>query len=121
MLTESGVRTIEPGITVFAISGRLNLGNGLQTMESTIKRLIAEGARKLVIDLAGLHHIDSSGIGMFMMCNAEMEKSGGRMCIAGASGLVARSFHLVHLQRVVGVEADVESACRNLGQPIETA
>jgi anti-sigma B factor antagonist len=118
MLTETCVRTIEPDITVYTISGSIHLGNRLMSLETAIKRLIAEGTRKLVIDLAGLHHIDSAGIGMLMISNAEMEKNGGQLRIAGASGLVAKSFAIVHLQRIVVIEADVESACRSLSPPL---
>lgn len=114
MPTETSVRTIEPGITVYTISGSIHLGNRLLSLETGIRRLIAEGARKLVIDLADLNHIDSAGIGVLMMSNAEMEKTGGQLRIAGASGLVAKSFAIVHLERVAVIEPDVESACRSL-------
>lgn len=118
MLTETSVRTIEPEVTVVTISGRINLGNGLISLETSIKRLIAEGSRRMVIDLAGLQHIDSAGIGMFMMSNAEMEKNGGRLVIAGASGLVAKSFEIVHLPLVIATADDVESARRSLAAPL---
>jgi anti-sigma B factor antagonist len=115
MISESSVRTIEPDVKVFAISGRLNLGNALMSLESAIRRLIAEGTRKLIVDLSGLDHIDSSGIGVLVMSNAEMERAGGRMRVAGARGLVAKSLEIVHFDRLAGLDADVESACRNLG------
>jgi anti-anti-sigma factor len=88
------------------------------SLETAIKRMIAEGARKLVIDLAGLNHIDSAGIGMLMMSNAEMEKNGGQLRIAGPAGLVAKSFGLVHMHRVVVIETDVESACLSFSAPL---
>lgn len=96
------------------ISEHLNLGNTLVSIETSIKRLIEEGVRKLVIDLARLKYIDSSGIGMLVSSNGVMEQRGGRMRIAGAQGAVARSFELVHVSRIVPLDADLESACRNL-------
>ena len=39
-------------VTVVEISGRLHLGNSLTYAENAINRLIEEGTRKLVIDLA---------------------------------------------------------------------
>jgi anti-sigma B factor antagonist len=114
LVTETKTRRIEPDITVVEITERLNLGNTLVSIETSIKRLIQEGVRKLVIDVARLNYIDSSGIGMLVSSNGFMEQSGGRMRIAGAHGAVARAFEVVHVSRIVPLDADLESACRNL-------
>jgi anti-sigma B factor antagonist len=116
MITESRTRTIEPDIKVVEISGRLNLGNSLQSVESSIKRLIAEGARKLVIDLSGLNFIDSAGIGMLVICGGEMEKAGGQSRIAGAHGIVAQAFNTVHIGRIVPLDPDLQSSVGNFGK-----
>jgi anti-anti-sigma factor len=104
-------RAVEPDITVVELSGRLNLGNTLQSIESAIHKLIDEGARKLVIDLASLTYIDSAGMGMLIGCNGRMEQAGGSMRIAGAKGMVASSFAVAHVERIVPFHADAEAAC----------
>jgi ABC-type transporter Mla MlaB component len=78
VITETRTHTIEPDITVFEISGRLNLGNLLMSVENAVRGLIDAGTRKLVIDLAGLNAIDSAGIGMLVGCNGHMDKPCGR-------------------------------------------
>jgi anti-sigma B factor antagonist len=114
LVTETKTRRIEPDITVVEISAHLNLGNTLVSIETSIKRLIGDGVRKLVIDVTGLNYIDSSGIGMLVSSNGFMEQSGGRMRIAGAQGAVAKAFEVVHVSRIVPLDADLESACRNI-------
>jgi anti-sigma B factor antagonist len=114
MITESKTRQIEPDITVVEISGRLGMGNVLVSIESAVRRLIEEGARKLIVDLAGLNHIDSAGMGALMACGGLIEQKGGRMRVAGARGVVAKAFDIIHMDRIVGLNADVESACRAL-------
>ena len=114
MITETKTRRIEPDITVVEISGRLNLGNSLMSIETSIRRLIDEGSRKLIIDLSGLDAIDSSGIGVMVSCSGLMEQAGGQMRIASAHGSVAKSFDLVHLNRLAALDPDVESAGRHL-------
>jgi anti-sigma B factor antagonist len=101
-------------VTVVEISGRLLLGNSLSYAENSVNRLIDGGTRKLVIDLAGLDHIDSSGLGMLIFCGGRMEQSGGRMRIAGASASVARVFEISHANRILQFDADLESSCRHL-------
>jgi anti-anti-sigma factor len=114
MITETKTRRVEPDITVFEISGRLNLGNSLIMVENSIKHLVEAGARKLVIDLAGLSAIDSSGIGLLMTSAGQMEQHGGRLRVVGAQGTVAKSLELVHLNRIAPLDPDVDTACRHL-------
>ena len=115
MITETKTRQVEPDITVIEIAGRLSLGNVLLSLEHSLKRLIEEGARKLVIDVSSLESIDSAGIGMLVSCSGEIEQAGGRMRIAGARGSIAKAFDMIHIDRLATVDADVEAACRQLG------
>jgi anti-sigma B factor antagonist len=99
-------------VTVFELTGRLLLGNSLGYAENSLHRLIDGGTRKLVIDLTGLNHIDSSGLGMLIYCSGRMEQSGGKMRVAGAAGAVARVLEVAHADRVLHLDPDVTSACR---------
>ena len=101
-------------VTVVEMSGRLHLGNSLSYAENAINRLIDGGTRKLVIDLAQLEYIDSSGLGMLIYCSGRMQQSGGRMRVAGAGGPVARVFEIAQAGRVLQFDADLASACGNL-------
>jgi anti-anti-sigma factor len=114
MTNTLNIRVVPPATTVVEISGRLTLGNALTYAETSIKRLIGDGSRKVVIDLAGLTSIDSAGVGMLISCGGEMEQAGGALRVAGAQGAVAKTFEIVHMNRIVALDADVESACRNL-------
>ena len=110
MITETKTRNLDPGITVFEISGRLNLGNSLISIESGIKKLIDQGARKLIVDLTDVNYIDSSGIGMLVACAGHMEQSNGRMRIVGASGTVSKAFSVVHMERIAPLDESIEQA-----------
>jgi anti-sigma B factor antagonist len=114
LITETRSHRVEPDITVFEISGRLSLGNLLQSAESAIRALIDGGARKLVIDLTGLSSIDSSGIGTLVSCSGHIGQLGGQMRLAGAQGPVEKVFEMVHMDRIVPLDADLPSACANL-------
>ena len=110
----SKIRHVEPNLTVVELSGHMNLGNELMSLESAVKRLIEEGARKLVIDVASLDYIDSAGIGMLVGCNGQMDRTGGKMRVCGARGTVARAFEIVHMDRIMSLDADVDTAIQNL-------
>jgi anti-sigma B factor antagonist len=111
LITETKTHRVEPDITVFEISGRLNLGNLLQSAESAMRGLIDGGARKLVIDLTGLSAIDSSGIGTLISCAGQMDQLGGQVRLAGAQGSVGKILETVHMHRIIPLYADLASAC----------
>jgi anti-sigma B factor antagonist len=110
----SKIRQVEPDVTVVELTGHLNLGNELMSLEATIKRLIQEGARKLLIDLTKLEYIDSAGIGMLVGCNGQMDRAGGKVRVAGAQGSVLKAFEVVHMDRIMSLDADVDAALGNL-------
>ena len=110
MITESSIRKIEPDIYVIDISGRLHLGNTLLSLESSILQLIGNGARRLIVNLTDLNYIDSAGVGMLISCNGQMDRNHGMMRIAGAHGAVATAFETIHIERVVALDPDVDSA-----------
>jgi len=110
----STIRQVEPDLTVVELTGHLNLGNELMVVENAVKRLIDEGARKLVIDVTKLEYVDSAGIGMLVACNGQMDRAGGKMRVAGAQGTVAKAFDVVHMDRITSLDPDLDSALRNL-------
>jgi anti-sigma B factor antagonist len=113
-MTESVTRKIGD-IDVVEISGRLDYGSTLASIEKSILDLIEGGSRKLVINVPGLSAIDSAAIGMLMACSGQMEQKHGKLRIAGAQGGVARTFEVIHLGRVTPLDADLDAACRALG------
>ena len=121
LITETKTHHVEPDITVFEISGRLSLGNLLQSAESAIRGIIDGGARKLAIDLTGLSSIDSSGIGTLVSCGGHIGQLGGQIRLAGAHGPVAKVFEMVHMDRIVPLDVDLASACANFASPSTTA
>jgi anti-sigma B factor antagonist len=114
MTSAMNTRVVESGAMVVEISGRLHLGNSLSSIEASIKGIIGEGNRKMVIDLSELQFIDSAGVGMLISCGGEMDQAGGAFRVAGAHGPVAKIFDTVHMSKIVGLDDDVETACSRL-------
>ena len=112
-MTIPGMKTrrVDPDIDIVELIGTLRLGSTLSWIEADIRRMIGEGSRKLIIDVSQLRYTDSAGIGLFITMNGAMEQAGGRMRIAGASGEVAKSFSIVHIDRVILMDSSIEAAC----------
>ena len=103
-------RTVEPGITIVELAGRLNVGKNLSAVEKALLELIGAGSRKLILDLSKLDYIDSAGIGALTGCRNKMVESGGQIRIAGAHGTTARTFAVIQMNRIMPVDPDVAAA-----------
>ena len=59
MTVQYEFRQEPPDVTVGIVAGQLNLGNRRMELEHNLKQRIAEGSRKMVLDLSGVTSIDS--------------------------------------------------------------
>ncbi len=71
-------------VAIVDLDGRLTLGDGSGILRGTIQDLIAEGSRKILLNLKQITYIDSSGLGELVSCNATMSKAGGRIKLLNA-------------------------------------
>jgi anti-sigma B factor antagonist len=76
------------GVIVLALSGRLTMGNQLQHFEWSVADLVKEMKNKIVLDMSGVDHLDSSGIGVLVNCNAVVRNSGGQLRLAAVTDRV---------------------------------
>jgi anti-sigma B factor antagonist len=119
MLLTITTRVAEPDILVIEIEGRILLGRECTHLEDTVVKAIDEGARNVVVDLAGVRQIDSSGIGIITLCFGKIAKAGGRFYLSGARGVVLEILKMTHLDSVIPVSATAEEACSRMAAQIE--
>ena len=88
-------------VVVLKISGRIILGRDCQQVEWKVEDLTREKKKtKIVLDLSGCDHVDSSGVGIIMMCYGKARKSGGELRLAGVTANVERVLRAVSLERI---------------------
>lgn len=92
--------------TVVALTGRLTIGEGSTELREALHKLVAEGKRKIVLNLAGLSSIDSAGIGLLVSSYASMNKAGGQMKLSNLSSKVKDVLLITKLLTVFPVYED---------------
>ncbi len=86
------------------------LGPEGQEAERVVASLLEKGYRKFVIDLSGITHIDSTGIGRCIASLNRIMQAAGKLHMAGAAGQVRESFRVTRLDRVFRFFDTVEAA-----------
>jgi len=92
----------EGGDTVLALVGDLDLYTATQFRER-ITDLIYDARLHLVIDLAGLEFVDSTGLGMLVGELARVRRGGGDMVLRAPTPSVRRTIEVIGLERALPV------------------
>lgn len=107
-------KEVKPGVAVVSLAGRVMLGNESAQIETLVANALQAGCKHLVFDLAGVTHIDSTGIGRFISSLNKARVAGGSLRMAAASGQVRDAFHVTRLDTVFKFYDTVEAALEGL-------
>ena len=67
-------------VTVLDLSGKITIGEGSVALRTAIRRLLEEGKKRILLNLAQVSYIDSSGIGELVSSyTAINKKEGGQL------------------------------------------
>lgn len=67
------------GVTILEIDGKVTIGKGDVAMREAVHQALAEGAKQIVINLAGVSTIDSSGVGELVSAFTTVTNRGGKL------------------------------------------
>ena len=106
-------KQIEPDIELLEISGRITLGYECQDVEVAVEDLIRDSKKKVVFDLTGLDYIDSTGIGIIIMCCGKMRAAGGELRLAALQPRIAELMKITRLDQVIQFYPTAAAAMEN--------
>jgi anti-sigma B factor antagonist len=98
-------------VTILDLRGRSTINGGeSELLDRYLKKLIANGARKLLLNLADLNQVDSSGVGVIVGTCASLRRQGGDLRVLRPTGLVLEVFRVLHLLEAVASFEDEAQA-----------
>ena len=103
-------RQIQPDISVLEMKGRIILGNNSRDVELKLGELLREQARKIIFDMQGITMLDSTGIGILVVCHGKINKEGGALRVAGATGSVEETMRITSVDKILRLYPSVEEA-----------
>jgi len=92
---------VPPEIVVLEMTGRITMGNDCRQVEWTTTRLVSENRKKIIFDLTGVTHVDSTGIGIIVMVAGQMKNAGGGLRLAGANEHVEQILKMTNVHQIV--------------------
>ncbi|MDZ7373873.1 MAG: STAS domain-containing protein [candidate division KSB1 bacterium] len=85
------------GIAVLTVKGKMMGGPETAALHQKVKDLIAEGVKKVVIDLSGVKWLNSSGLGVLMGAMTSLRNAGGDLKLSGVTDKVQSLFMITKL------------------------
>jgi len=100
-------------IAVIDFSGRITLGEGSAMLRKTIRDLISTGRKKILLNLADVDYIDSSGIGELVGAYTSVRSADGELKLVYLTKRVRDIIQITRLFTVFDVQPDETAAVRS--------
>ncbi len=100
-------------VTVVDAKGRITLGEGASVFRDVIRDLAAKGNKKILVNLADVSYIDSSGIGEMVSSFTTVTNHGGQLKLLSLTKRVKDLLQITKLYTVFEVFEDEASAVRS--------
>ena len=100
-------------VSVMDATGRITLGEGSSIFRETLRELVTKGQKKLLLNLADVSYIDSSGIGELVSGFTTVTNQGGQLKLLNLNKRVQDLLQITKLYTVFEVFDDEASAVRS--------
>lgn len=108
--------TMKEGVLVIALEGEVMGGDEGKGFQDRIHRGIREETARVVVDMAGVRWMNSSGLGMLMAGLTTLRGSEGDLKLAAVPDRVRRPIEITRLDRVIQMFASVDEAVASFAE-----
>jgi anti-sigma B factor antagonist len=106
------------GVTVLWLEGRIVLGEESSALRQTVKSLLADGKKNIVINLSNVTFIDSSGLGALVTAYSSVKSGGGALRLCRLGTRFSELLQITRLYTVFDVSDNEEEAVRAMAKRI---
>ena len=109
-----GIATRESGkVTILDVRGRIVLGDEIGDLRKAVHKLVDEGKKKIILNLADVDYIDSSGVGELVGCFTTLRNAGGELKLLNLSQKVQDVLYVTKLYTVFDIKDDEFTALKS--------
>jgi anti-sigma B factor antagonist len=106
---KTNVRQMQ-GVTILDLSGRITLGEGSVVLRDQIRELLAKEQKNILLNLADVTYIDSSGIGELVSAYTAVRNKGGELKLLNLTKKVHDLLQITKLYTVFDIKDDEAAA-----------
>jgi anti-anti-sigma factor len=107
-------RLEENGVTVVAVRGVINFGESASQFSSYLSDLLAAEIPAVLVDMSGINHVDSTGLGELVGYLQRFEKEGRRLALFRPHRRIRSLLRLTRLDEIFLIFENREEALNAL-------
>ncbi len=107
-------RSEREGVAILRLQGEFDSFE-TEEVRRTFEACLAEGRRKVVLDLAGLVFANSTTIAYFISAQKRAREAGGGMILAKPGDFLRKTLRTLGLDQVLTIRDNVDDAVKALG------
>jgi anti-sigma B factor antagonist len=108
-------------VTVVDVEGRIVLGEESANLRGLISELLTKGDRNILLNLADVQYIDSSGLGSLVAAFTSVRKQQGQLKLLKLTNKVQDVLQITKLYTVFDIFDDEALAVKSYGQSTAVA
>lgn len=98
------------GVTVIDMAGRITLGEGSELLHDLVRQNLESGHKKIVLNLAGINYIDSTGLGELVSAYRQVKSQDGELKLMNLNKKVTDLLQITRLYTVFDIHIDEAQA-----------
>ena len=103
-------------VSVVDINGRIVLGEECAVLRQLIRDLLSQGHDKILLNLAGVSHIDSCGLGVLIGVSSTVRKAHGEVKLVNLPEKLQDVMQVTRLYTVFDIMSDEAAAVKSFDQ-----
>ena len=115
-MAELDVKERQAGdVTILDLSGEVRIGEGSIALRDSIRKLSDEGKKKVLLNLAGVKYMDSSGVGELIANYTTISRSGGQLKLLNLTDRIQNLLVITKLLTVFDSYENEAEALKSFG------
>jgi anti-sigma B factor antagonist len=98
------------GVAIVETSGKVTLGEGTSTLRRNIRELVDTGTRQIILNMADVTYMDSSGVGELLASHTTVAAAGGELKLLNVSPRVHEILAITRMDTIFEIFDDEQLA-----------
>jgi len=103
-------------VKILDIQGKITIGEGSAKLRSTVRELLQNGNKDILLDLGGVSYVDSSGIGELVSSFTTVSNQGGQLKLLNLTEKLQELLAITKLLTVFDSFTDEEEALASFSE-----
>lgn len=87
-------------VSILRMEGKIMGGPDADTFQKTVKDLLAEGRKSVLLDLGKVSWVNSTGLGILISGHTTIQNGGGKMMLVGVNKRIDQIFMVTKLHTI---------------------